>query len=98
VPKILAGPTPRPNWPVGLAPCDVVLNGMTGSIGLAPTLAALDAGRTLALANKESLVAGGRWSRRPCSARARSCRSTRSTRPWPQCLRGGGATRSVGWC
>ena len=32
---------------------------MTGSIGLAPTLAALDAGRTLALANKESLIAGG---------------------------------------
>ncbi len=40
-------------------PCDTVLNGITGSIGLAPTIAALDAGRTLALANKESLVAGG---------------------------------------
>lgn len=39
--------------------CDVVVNGITGSVGLAPTLAALDAGRTLALANKESLVAGG---------------------------------------
>ncbi len=39
--------------------CDVVLNGITGSIGLAPTLAALAAGRTLALANKESLIAGG---------------------------------------
>jgi 1-deoxy-D-xylulose-5-phosphate reductoisomerase len=38
---------------------DVVLNGITGSIGLEPTLAALAAGRTLALANKESLVAGG---------------------------------------
>ncbi|MFV0425644.1 MAG: 1-deoxy-D-xylulose-5-phosphate reductoisomerase [Beutenbergiaceae bacterium] len=38
---------------------DVVLNGITGSIGLAPTLAALAAGSTLALANKESLVAGG---------------------------------------
>ncbi len=38
---------------------DVVLNGMTGSVGLAPTLAALRAGSTLALANKESLVAGG---------------------------------------
>jgi 1-deoxy-D-xylulose-5-phosphate reductoisomerase len=36
-----------------------VLNGMTGSVGLAPTLAALDAGATLALANKESLIAGG---------------------------------------
>jgi 1-deoxy-D-xylulose-5-phosphate reductoisomerase len=38
---------------------DVVLNGITGSVGLAPTLAALDAGRTLALANKESLIVGG---------------------------------------
>jgi len=38
---------------------DVVLNGMTGSVGLRPTLAALTAGSTLALANKESLVAGG---------------------------------------
>lgn len=38
---------------------DVVINGITGSIGLAPTLAALDAGRTLALANKESLIVGG---------------------------------------
>jgi 1-deoxy-D-xylulose-5-phosphate reductoisomerase len=57
IPKILAGPdaaTELAGWP-----CDVVLNGMTGSVGLAPTLAALHAGRTLALANKESLVAGG---------------------------------------
>ncbi|MBD3778232.1 1-deoxy-D-xylulose-5-phosphate reductoisomerase [Cellulomonas sp. ES6] len=38
---------------------DVVLNGITGSVGLGPTLAALEAGSTLALANKESLVAGG---------------------------------------
>ena len=38
---------------------DVVLNGITGSIGLAPTLAALEGGRTLALANKESLIVGG---------------------------------------
>jgi 1-deoxy-D-xylulose-5-phosphate reductoisomerase len=39
--------------------CDVVLNGITGAVGLAPTLAALDAGNTLALANKESLIIGG---------------------------------------
>ena len=39
---------------------DVVLNGITGSIGLAPTLAALRTGKTLALANKESLIVGGR--------------------------------------
>ena len=39
--------------------CDVVLNGVTGAAGLRATLAALDAGRTLALANKESLIIGG---------------------------------------
>jgi len=39
--------------------CDIVLNGITGSIGLGPTLAALGAGNKVALANKESLVAGG---------------------------------------
>src|SRR6187397_1148957 len=38
---------------------DVVLNGITGSVGLGPTLAALEVGRTLALANKESLIVGG---------------------------------------
>ncbi|MGK5445269.1 1-deoxy-D-xylulose-5-phosphate reductoisomerase [Micromonospora sp. URMC 105] len=57
LPKIVAGPdamTELAQWP-----CDVVLNGVVGSLGLAPTLAALRAGRTLALANKESLVAGG---------------------------------------
>ncbi|HEU0286908.1 MAG TPA: 1-deoxy-D-xylulose-5-phosphate reductoisomerase, partial [Nocardioidaceae bacterium] len=38
---------------------DVVLNAITGSVGLTATLAALDAGPTLALANKESLIIGG---------------------------------------
>jgi 1-deoxy-D-xylulose-5-phosphate reductoisomerase len=38
---------------------EVVLNGVTGSVGLAPTLHALRAGRRLALANKESLIVGG---------------------------------------
>lgn len=38
---------------------DVVLNGITGSVGLMPTLAAISAGSVLALANKESLVVGG---------------------------------------
>jgi 1-deoxy-D-xylulose-5-phosphate reductoisomerase len=42
----------------GLA-CDIVLNGITGAMGLRPTLAALEAGTTLALANKESLIIGG---------------------------------------
>jgi len=40
-------------------PCDVVLNGVDGAAGLRATLAALAAGRTLALANKESLIIGG---------------------------------------
>ncbi len=38
---------------------DVVLNGITGSVGLGPTLATLERGTTLALANKESLIVGG---------------------------------------
>jgi 1-deoxy-D-xylulose-5-phosphate reductoisomerase len=57
IPKILTGPDASTEL-AGLA-CDVVLNGITGSVGLRPTLAALDAGTTLALANKESLVIGG---------------------------------------
>jgi 1-deoxy-D-xylulose-5-phosphate reductoisomerase len=57
VPKILAGPDAATE--LAGHECDVVLNGITGSIGLRPTLAALDAGRTLALANKESLIVGG---------------------------------------
>jgi 1-deoxy-D-xylulose-5-phosphate reductoisomerase len=39
--------------------CDMVLNALVGSAGLPPTLAALQSGKTLALANKESLVVGG---------------------------------------
>ncbi len=57
-PEILAGDDAAARlaaWP----DVDVVLNGMTGSIGLAPTIAALKAGHTLALANKESLIVGG---------------------------------------
>jgi 1-deoxy-D-xylulose-5-phosphate reductoisomerase len=57
LPEILAGP--RAAEELAARPADVVLNGMTGSIGLRPTLAALAAGRTVALANKESLIAGG---------------------------------------
>src|SRR5215475_1739543 len=57
LPKIVAGPdamTELAEWP-----CDMVVNAVVGSLGLAPTLTALRAGRTLALTNKESLVAGG---------------------------------------
>jgi 1-deoxy-D-xylulose-5-phosphate reductoisomerase len=58
MPRILAGPEAVVEL-VATQPADVVLNGVTGSRGLAPTLAALRSGATLALANKESLVAGG---------------------------------------
>jgi 1-deoxy-D-xylulose-5-phosphate reductoisomerase len=57
LPEVLAGPDAAVTLAAGAA--DVVLNGITGSIGLEPTLAALEAGRTLALANKESLIVGG---------------------------------------
>jgi 1-deoxy-D-xylulose-5-phosphate reductoisomerase len=43
------------------APSDVVLNGIVGFAGLAATVGALQAGNRVALANKESLVAGGEW-------------------------------------
>jgi 1-deoxy-D-xylulose-5-phosphate reductoisomerase len=57
MPEILAGPDAATE--LAASECHTVLNGITGSIGLAPTLAALRAGRTLALANKESLIVGG---------------------------------------
>ncbi|MFJ2741274.1 1-deoxy-D-xylulose-5-phosphate reductoisomerase [Streptomyces sp. NPDC087440] len=57
LPEILAGPDAATE--LAASDCHTVLNGITGSIGLAPTLAALEAGRTLALANKESLIVGG---------------------------------------
>ncbi len=56
-PLIVVGP--RAAEQAAKCGADVVLNGITGSIGLRPTLAALDAGSTLALANKESLIVGG---------------------------------------
>jgi 1-deoxy-D-xylulose-5-phosphate reductoisomerase len=57
-PELFTGPdaaTAIASWPEA----EVVLNGITGSIGLEPTLAALAAGHLLALANKESLIVGG---------------------------------------
>jgi 1-deoxy-D-xylulose-5-phosphate reductoisomerase len=56
-PEIIAGPDASAR--IAAVEADVVLNGITGSIGLAPTLAALKSGATLALANKESLIVGG---------------------------------------
>ncbi|MCW2770548.1 MAG: 1-deoxy-D-xylulose-5-phosphate reductoisomerase [Aeromicrobium sp.] len=57
VPRLIVGPEAAIE--VARTPCDVVLNAMTGAVGLLPTLAALEAGTTLALANKESLIIGG---------------------------------------
>jgi len=56
-PEIITGP--EASTRIAEIEADVVLNGITGSIGLAPTLAALKSGTTLALANKESLIVGG---------------------------------------
>ncbi|WP_042374735.1 1-deoxy-D-xylulose-5-phosphate reductoisomerase [Streptacidiphilus neutrinimicus] len=57
LPEILAGPDAATE--LAARECHSVLNGITGSIGLRPTLAALRAGRVLVLANKESLIVGG---------------------------------------
>ncbi|AXI79658.1 1-deoxy-D-xylulose-5-phosphate reductoisomerase [Peterkaempfera bronchialis] len=57
LPEVLAGPDAATE--LARRECHSVLNGITGSIGLRPTLAALRAGRVLVLANKESLIVGG---------------------------------------
>jgi 1-deoxy-D-xylulose-5-phosphate reductoisomerase len=68
--------------------CDVVLNGITGAVGLRPTVAALDAGNTLALANKESLIIGGPVvTRRAAPGQIVPVDSEHSA--LAQCLRGG---------
>ncbi|GAA1313087.1 1-deoxy-D-xylulose 5-phosphate reductoisomerase [Planotetraspora silvatica] len=56
-PEIVSGPDASTR--LAALPCDAVLNGITGSVGLAPTLAALESGSRLILANKESLIVGG---------------------------------------
>src|SRR5829696_1490667 len=57
--EVLAGP--RSAEQLSRAPSDVALNGIVGFAGLAATVGALQAGNHVALANKESLVAGGEW-------------------------------------
>jgi 1-deoxy-D-xylulose-5-phosphate reductoisomerase len=86
VPQVLAGSdavAQAATWP-----CDVVLNAVTGAAGLGATLAALDAGRVLALANKESLIMGGRLVLdRAAPGQLVPVDSEHST--MAQCLRGG---------
>ncbi|GLH96218.1 1-deoxy-D-xylulose-5-phosphate reductoisomerase [Phytohabitans aurantiacus] len=89
IPKIVAGPdamTELAEWP-----CDMVLNGVVGSLGLAPTLAALRGGRTLALANKESLVAGGPLVRAATQRPGQIVPVDSEHSALAQCLRGGSA-------
>ena len=57
IPEILAGP--EASAELAARECDIVLNAIDGAAGLKATLVALDSGRTLALANKESLIIGG---------------------------------------
>jgi 1-deoxy-D-xylulose-5-phosphate reductoisomerase len=88
IPRIVAGPDAMTE--LAREPADVVLNGVVGSLGLAPTLAALEAGRILALANKESLVAGGPLVRRVAKpGQIVPVDSEHSA--LAQCLRGGAA-------
>jgi 1-deoxy-D-xylulose-5-phosphate reductoisomerase len=89
IPKIIAGPeamTELAEWP-----CDVVLNGVVGSLGLAPTLKALRSGRTLALANKESLVAGGPLVKAAVTRPGQIVPVDSEHSALAQCLRGGTA-------
>jgi 1-deoxy-D-xylulose-5-phosphate reductoisomerase len=57
--ELLSGPGSAET--LAKAPSDVVLNGIVGFAGLSATVSALQAGNQVALANKESLVAGGEW-------------------------------------
>ena len=58
LPKMLIGPQAAAE--LAEVSVDVVVNGITGAVGLLPTVAALNSGSVLALANKESLVIGGK--------------------------------------
>lgn len=69
---------------------DVVLNALVGSLGLEPTLATLEAGTRLALANKESLIAGGSLVTRAAGA-GQLVPVDSEHSALAQCLRGGRA-------
>ncbi|BBY16620.1 1-deoxy-D-xylulose 5-phosphate reductoisomerase [Mycolicibacterium litorale] len=71
-------------------PADVVLNALVGALGLEPTLAALATGARLALANKESLVAGGPLVLR-AAAPGQIVPVDSEHSAMAQCLRGGSA-------
>jgi 1-deoxy-D-xylulose-5-phosphate reductoisomerase len=92
--EVLAGPEGVAE--VAADPADLVVNGITGAVGLGPTLAALGAGTPVALANKESLIVGG-----PLVVAAAEAAGGRETALIPvdsehsaiaQCLRAGART------
>ncbi len=87
-PQILVGG--QASTDLAASGADVVLNGITGSIGLRPTLAALKAGSTLALANKESLIVGGPLVR-AAAGPAQIVPVDSEHSAIAQCLRGGSA-------
>ena len=86
-PQILAGP--EASTQLAGMPADVVCNAITGAAGLRPTLATLAAGTTLALANKESLVIGGRLVTQ-AAAPGQIVAVDSEHSAFAQCLRGGG--------
>ncbi len=85
--EVLAGPTAATE--LAGSGADIVLNGIVGSIGLAPTLAALRAGSRLALANKESLIVGGDLVHATARSREQIVPVDSEHSALAQCLRGG---------
>ena len=96
LPKILAGPDAAAE--LAAVACDVVLNGITGSTGLAATLAALAAGPVLALANKESLVVGGRLVLGAAAPGQIVAGGLRALRAGPVPARRHAQRGATGWC
>ena len=96
LPKVLAGADAVAE--VAAWPCDVVLNAVTGAVGLAATLAALDAGRVLALANKESLIMGGQLVAGPGGAGPDRPGRLRALGDRPVPARRPRRARCAGWC
>ncbi len=87
-PTLICGPDA--NRELAAMKADVVLNAITGAAGLAATLTTLEAGTTLALANKESLVIGGALVTQ--AARPGQLVAVDSEHSaFAQCLRGGGS-------
>ncbi|HEY0808400.1 MAG TPA: 1-deoxy-D-xylulose-5-phosphate reductoisomerase [Pseudonocardiaceae bacterium] len=89
-PRVMVGPEAVGEL-IGISGADIVLNAMDGSRGLEPTLRALATGATLALANKESLVAGGPLVLRAAAA-GQIVPVDSEHSALAQCLRGGRAS------